>query len=131
MRRTLAILLCCMSLFIQVSIAQTGEFDAVVEEISSSLKVGNAKKLSNVFSNNLTLSVKKDDGTYSKFQAELLLEDFFRSNKVEQLKRLQCVNNAPNSYIVFSLKTAKSTYRVFIKLSSVNKRFQVVELRIE
>jgi len=131
MRRTLTIILCCMSFFVQLSVAQSGEFDAVVEDISSALKVGNAKKLSNAFAGNLTLSVKKDDGTYTKFQAELLLEDFFRSNKVEQLKRLQCVNNAPNSYIVFSLKTNKSTYRVFIKLSTVNKRFQVVELRIE
>jgi len=120
-----------MSLFIQASVNQSGGFDAVVEEISSSLKIGNAKKLGKVFSNNLTLSVKQEDGTYTKFQAELLLEDFFRSNKVEQLKRLQCVNTSPNSYVVFSLKTNKSTYRVFIKLASANEGFQVVEIRIE
>ena len=131
MKRTLTVILCCMSLLVHASATWFAGFDELVEEISSSLKVGNAKKVSNAFANSLTLAVKREDGTYTKFQAELLLDEFFRSNKVEQLKELQRVNNSSNSYIVFSLKTNKSTYRVFVKLSRNNKEFQVVEMRIE
>ncbi|TDS12394.1 DUF4783 domain-containing protein [Sphingobacterium paludis] len=131
MKRTLTVILCCVSLLVHASAPWFVGFDELVEEVASALKVGHAKKLSNTFANSLTLSVKREDGTYTKFQAELLLEDFFRSNKVEHLKELQRVNNSSNSYIVFSLKTNKSTYRVFIKLSNNNKQFQVVEMRIE
>ncbi|GHE23146.1 hypothetical protein GCM10017764_01140 [Sphingobacterium griseoflavum] len=106
-------------------------FDDLVEQLSSALRAGNAKKVGSNFASNLTLSVKREDGSYTKFQAELLLDEFFRSNKVEQLKELQRVNNSSNSYVVFSLKSNQSTYRIFVKVVSANTKFQIVEMRIE
>lgn len=119
----------CMAEYTPVYAASS--FDELVEGISSALRTGSAKKVSNTFASSVSLSVKREDGTYTKFQAELLLDEFFRTNKVEQLKELQRVNNSSNSYIVFSLKSNKSTYRVFVKLVSADTKFQVVEMRIE
>ncbi len=125
------VLIGLFTLFCVPAYAWSPSFDEVVTEIALALKTGNAKKVSNTFASMVNLSVKREEGSYTKFQAELLLDEFFRSNKVEQLKELQRVNNSSNSYIVFSLKSNKSTYRVFVKLAQTNTKFQVVEMRLE
>jgi len=125
------VLIGLLLLFYMPAYAWSTSFDEVVTEITMGLKTGDAKKVSSTFAGTVNLSVKRDEGSYTKFQAELLLDEFFRSNKIEQLKELQRVNNSSNSYIVFSLKSNKSTYRVFVKLAQTNTKFQVVEMRLE
>ncbi|MBD1421914.1 DUF4783 domain-containing protein [Sphingobacterium chuzhouense] len=112
--------------------AMNTSFDDVVKNASVALKEGNAKKLSDIFDNSVNLSVQRDEGAFTKFQAELLLNDFFRTNKVDGLKEVQRANNSTTSFVVFSLKANSKNYRVFIKfIQSNNKDFKVAELRIE
>ncbi len=125
------ILIAVYMFFVIPAYAWSASFDEVVTEITMGLKTGSAKKISSTFAGTVNLSVKRDEGSYTKFQAELLLDEFFRSNKPEQLKEVQRVNNSSNSYIVFSLKSNKSTYRVFVKLAQSSTKFQVVEMRVE
>src|SRR5690606_10997807 len=106
-------------------------FQGIVNRVSVAIKAGNSKKLRATFAGNLSLSIKRDEGTYTKFQAELLLNDFFRANKIEQVKELQKVNNSSNSFVVYSLKSKGVTYRVFVKFELINRQFAVSELRIE
>ncbi|MBD1425990.1 DUF4783 domain-containing protein [Sphingobacterium arenae] len=107
-------------------------FEEVVENASTALKEGNAKKLAAIFDNSVNLSVKRDEGAFTKFQAELLLNDFFRTNKVDGLKEMQRANNSTTSFVVFSLKTNSTNYRVFIKfIQPNNKEFKIAEIRIE
>lgn len=119
----------CMLIATPASAANS--FEEMAVQISTALKAGDAKNIGNTFAGSIHLSVKREDGVYTKFQAELLLADFFRSNKVVQIKEVQRVNNDTNSYLVFSIKAGASTYRVFIKMLSTSKGFQVVEMRIE
>ena len=51
--------------------AVTTSFEEVVEKVSIALKEGNAKKMGTIFNNNVNLSVKGDEGAFTKFQAEL------------------------------------------------------------
>jgi len=111
--------------------AVTTSFEEVVEKVSIALKEGNAKKMGTIFNNNVNLSLKGDEGAFTKFQAELLLKDFFRTNKVDELKEVRRGNNASTSFVVFSLKTSSKSYRVFLKLLQSNKDFKVAEIRIE
>ncbi len=106
-------------------------FEETIEKISTALKTGHAKNLGSTFASSINLSLKREDGVYTKFQAELLLEDFFRSNKVSELKEVQRVNNDSNSYLVYSLKAGDATFRVFIKLMPISKGYEVIEMRVE
>lgn len=112
--------------------AMNTSFDDVVKNASTALKEGNAKKLADIFDSSVSLSVKRDEGAFTKFQAELLLNDFFRTNEVDGLKEEQRANNSTTSFVVFSLKTNSKNYRVFIKfVQSNNKDFKIAEIRIE
>jgi len=112
--------------------AMNTSFEEVVGNASKALQEGNAKKLAAIFDNSVNLSVKRDEGAFTKFQAELLLNDFFRTNKVDELKEMQRANNSTTSFVVFSLKANSTNYRVFIKfVQPNNKDFKIAEIRIE
>lgn len=112
--------------------AMNTSFDEVVKNASTALKESNAKKLAAIFDNSVNLSVKRDEGAFTKFQAELLLNDFFRTNKVDELNEMQRANSSTASFVVFSLKANSTNYRVFIKfVQTNNKEFKIAELRIE
>lgn|SRR5690606_29240637 len=106
-------------------------FEEMVKQTSVALKEGNAKKLSATFDNNVNLSLKREEGSFTKFQAELLLNDFFRTNKAVELKEVQRANNASTSFVVFSLKTSSKNYRVFVKFVQSSKEFKIAEVRID
>ncbi|HLT88366.1 MAG TPA: DUF4783 domain-containing protein [Sphingobacterium sp.] len=112
--------------------AMNTSFDDAVKNASTALKEGDAKKLGAIFDNSVNLSVRRDEGAFTKFQAELLLSDFFRTNKVDGLKEVQRANNSTTSFVVFSMKANVKNYRVFIKfVQSNNKDFKIAEIRIE
>lgn len=112
--------------------AMSTSFADAVKNTSAALKEGSAKKLSALFNNTVSLSIKREEGTFTKFQAELLLNDFFRSNKVDGLKEEQRANNSSASFVVFSLRANAKNYRVFVKfIQANNKEFKIDEVRIE
>lgn len=106
-------------------------FDEVVSLAYSSIKAGNAKQLSETFSNSVSLSLKGDEGVYTKFQVELLLEEFFRNNKIDKIKEVQRSNNSSSSFAVFSINSGSTTYRIFMKFYVKDKVFKISEFRIE
>ena len=101
-------------------------------ELLGALKSNNAKTISTLFSQNVSLSVKNDTGHYSKFQAEVILTDFFRSVKTSEVKQVQRTNrNGANFYIVYQMKTNQGSFRVFAKFNQAGGEATIVELRIE
>ena len=101
-------------------------------EILGALKANNAKNVANFFGQNVSLSIKNDSGYYSKFQAEVILSDFFRLTKTSEVKQVQRTNSSNNSfYIVYQIKTNQGSYRVFVKLVQSGGDAQIYELRIE
>ncbi len=125
------ILLLAFVSFSSLQVSAKNPFEIVVSSLATALKTGNAKELSAHFMNNVSLSLKRDERVYTRFQAELLINDFFRSNKVTQLKELQRAKSSTNSFVVFSLRTNTSTYRVFVKLIESNNIYRVSEFRVE
>lgn len=72
----------CVVLLVLVSLTSLSAsaknpFDDVVNSISSALKTGTSKGISATFMNSVSLSIKRDERVYTRFQAELLLDDFF------------------------------------------------------
>lgn len=101
-------------------------------ELLGALKANNAKNIANFFGQNVSLSIKNDSGYYSKFQAEVILSDFFRLTKTSEAKQVQRTNRNNNSfYIVYQIKTNQGSYRVFVKFVQSGSDAQINELRIE
>lgn len=101
-------------------------------ELLDAFKNNNAKAVANYFGQNVSMSIKNDSGHYSKFQAELLLSDFFRSNKTQDIKKVQQTNrNNASFYIVYQLKASSGTYRLFFKFNHLEGESLITELRIE
>jgi hypothetical protein len=96
------------------------------------LKAGNAKNIARHFATNVTLSILSEDGQYSKFQAEMLLESFFSKNKPGAVKLIQKITNKTNySYYVYQLISNKNLFRVFVKISSAKSTQTIEEFRVE
>jgi len=104
----------------------------VALELLGALKANSAKNVANMFGQNVSLSIKNDSGYYSKFQAEVILSDFFRTSKTTEVKQVQRTNRSNNSfYIVYQIKTNQGSYRVFVKFNQTGGEAQINELRIE
>ena len=103
------------------------------EQLLRYLKNGQAKALVSHFNSSVNLIIEKEEGHYSKFQSELILDDFFRHKKVEDVKVVQSVaaNNGGARYVVYQLKTSQKTYRVFLRMIRVDDEFFISEVRIE
>jgi hypothetical protein len=121
-----------MFMLIMVMMLQSFVVGNIQADIYNGLKNSNSKSLSKHFASTLSLSINKEESVYSKFQAELVLSDFFKTNKTMELKHVQKVTGNPSSkYLIYNLKTAKKSYRVFVKLIDNNGDFHISELRIE
>lgn len=96
------------------------------------LKTGNAKNIARFFASSITLSILNEDGLYSKFQAEMLLQGFFSKNKPSAVKLLQKITNKTNySYYVYQLSSNKNLFRVFIKINLSKSGQTIEEFRVE
>ncbi|MNL03361.1 hypothetical protein D3C87_1238970 [compost metagenome] len=96
------------------------------------LRTGNAKNIARFFGSNITLSILNEDGLYSKYQAEMLLQGFLSKNKPSAVKLLQKITNKTNySYYVYQLSSNKNLFRVFIKISLSKSGQTIEEFRVE
>lgn len=126
--RLLIMFLILLSPFLTFAKMQ-GDVDNMLLE---AFKANNAKAIADLFGQNVSLSIKNDSGYYSKFQAEVILADYFRSNKTTEIKQVQRTNRSNNNfYIVYQLKSPNATYRVFAKFNQQNGVPTILELRIE
>ncbi len=103
-----------------------------IEKIAELIKQGNAHELSKYFAASIDITVLDNTNVYSKTQAELILEKFFKENKPQAVTVLHRVNSsATYNYSVLLLATDKGKYRVSYTMKEVEKEMVVIELRIE
>lgn len=116
-------------LFGLMSSFQTSDLNMV---LSQGLKSSNAKAISKYFSSSINLSINKEEQVVTRFQGELLLADFFRQNKVSEVKRVTSAGNSQsNRYFIYSIKTTKRNFRVLVKVIELKGATSISELRID
>lgn len=104
----------------------------IQNELLQGLRNGNAKEVSSYFAPNISITIKNETGYYSKFQAEMVLGDFFRANKPIEVKQMQRISgNTSNYYIIYQLKTSSDSYRIFARFMDSSGTHQISEFRIE
>lgn len=96
------------------------------------LRASSAKDIASYFSDNVSITIKTDTDYYSKFQGEMILSDFLKSNKATEVKQLQRLsNNSSNYYIIYQYKTRTDTFRIFVRFAESDKEQKISEIRIE
>ena len=109
----------------------TSHFD-VIDDITESFKQGDSKQLSNHFSSTLSLTLLKNDGVYSKIQAEIILKEFFNRSTPQEVKLINKLDSNPHfKYVVLQMETNKGDFRVSYKLSSEEGSYKITELRLD
>lgn len=130
------ILLLILSLLWDVRASQ-GDIKLPIQEddiatISTQFGLGNTKVLSKYLSSSVSLSLKHNEYIYSKAQAEIILDKFFKENVPQSAKIMHRLSNNSNyEHAVLLLSTDKGEYRVAISLKGVDKQLQLIEIRIE
>jgi hypothetical protein len=112
--------------------AQSSAVNDIADEISSHIRNGNVKELSQHFSSTVHMNILGQEGAYSKVQAELVLREFFQKNKPENVKTHQRLQTKTSyRFVVLEMITAKNSFRVSYKLVGVDQSYKISELRVE
>lgn len=93
----------------------TGSFAGDIgNDIAAAIRIGDARKLSTWFNNNVDLTVLGKEELYSKAQAEQILRDFFQKHP-------------PKSFILkhHSSNPATTQYGIGTFISRTNERFRI------
>ena len=99
--------------------------------ISMALKSGDTAQLSNYLNDNVEMVILDKEGIYSKDQAEVILNDFFKKNPPRRFSLLHQGGKTKSKYGIGNLETADQIFRVYFLLKETNGKQIIHQLRIE
>lgn len=103
-----------------------------IDHVADLFAKGNMTEISKLFAANVDMGITADVDTYTKAQAEQMLQKFFTQNKPLNAKVLHKVtSSATFNLAVIALTTDKGVYRVSCTLKDNKGVMQLVEVRIE
>jgi hypothetical protein len=97
------------------------------DDITNSLKQGNASELVKSFSEKIAIKVLNQEDLLSKSQAQALIEDFFNKHKVKNYQTAHTsIVNSNQQFITGFLETVNGRYRISILVrGSVISQFRI------
>lgn len=102
------------------------------DEVNAALKNGNAKQLASWFHNSIDLTILQKQGTYSKAQAEQIIQGFFDEHKPTGYKSNHTGSSGDGSkYMIGTLETSGGTFRVYIYYKNIGGKELIQTLRFE
>ena len=101
--------------------ASHGQND-VIYQVRETIKAGSAKELSRYLFQTVDVTIEGKVQSYSKAQAEFVFRDFFRQHPPSEFNIIhQGSSKGGQPFAIGQYKSAGETYRVFMKIKSVNK----------
>jgi hypothetical protein len=100
-------------------------------EVVSAINSGNANRLSPFLGNNIELAIGNKNDIYSKQQTIEIVSDFFKRNSVVDFKILHSGNKDTSNFVIGTLKTTSSVFRVYILARQLDGKTIIQQLRIE
>jgi hypothetical protein len=95
----------------------------VIDEVKETIKAGSAKELSKYLFQTVDVTIEGRVQSYSKAQAEFVFRDFFRQHPPSEFNIIhQGSSKGGQPFAIGQYKSADGTYRVFMKIKSVNKQ---------
>ena len=101
--------------------ASHGQGD-VISQVRETIKAGSSKELSKYLFQTVDVTIEGKVQSYSKAQAEFVFRDFFRQHPPSEFNIIhQGSSKGGQPFAIGQYKSAGETYRVFMKIKSVNR----------
>ena len=95
----------------------------VIQQVKETIKAGSAKELSKYLFQTVDVTIEGKVQSYSKAQAEFVFRDFFRQHPPAEFSIIhQGSSKGGQPFAIGQYKSADETYRVFMKIKSVNSQ---------
>ncbi len=101
------------------------------QEIFTSLKNGDSKKLSEYFNQNVYLVILGNDNVCSKAQAQQIISKFFSINTPESFTIIHQSGKEGDKYVIGNLKANTGIFRVTFFLKLNEGKNYIHQLRID
>lgn len=97
--------------------------DDVISQVRETIKAGSSKELSRYLFQTVDVTIEGKVQSYSKAQAEFVFRDFFRQHPPAEFNIIhQGSSKGGQPFAIGQYKSAGETYRVFMKIKSVNRQ---------
>jgi|SRR5690606_15469011 hypothetical protein len=94
-----------------------------IGQVRETIKAGSAKELSKYLFQTVDVTIEGRVQSYSKAQAEFVFRDFFRQHPPSEFRIIhQGSSKGGQPFAIGQYKSGADTYRVFMKLRTVNKQ---------
>lgn len=116
---TTTILLCSFTIF------------SSIDEVVTALKTGNTNQVAKFFDTTVEITMPDKSNSYSKSQAELVLNDFFINNPVKGFEVLHKGENGGSQYCIGTLITKNGSFRTTVFMKQKGDKQLLQEIRFE
>lgn len=99
--------------------------------IGNALKSGNSNELAKYFDSSIEVTIINTEAVYSKSQAEMVIKNFFSSNKPSAYKMVHNGDSGGAKYQIGELTTSSGTYRTYVYAKEKMGTMLIQEIRIE
>jgi hypothetical protein len=101
----------------------------VINQVKETIKAGSAKELANYLNQTIDVTIDNSVQTYSKAQAEFVFRDFFKQHPATEFNIIhQGSSKGGQPFAIGQYKSGTDTYRVFMKIKTVNSKQLVHEI---
>lgn len=95
----------------------------VIDMIKETLKAGSSKELSKYLNQTIDVTIDGKVESYSKPQAEFVFRDFFKQHPPAEFSIIhQGSSRAGQTFAIGQYKSGQETYRVFMKIKSIERQ---------
>jgi Domain of unknown function (DUF4783) len=102
-----------------------------IDDVAVAMRSGNVSQLSGYLDNRVDISLPDKSDTYSKSQAEMIIRDFFMTNRVQSFLVKHKGENGGSEFCIGILKTSTGDFRTTLFMKLKGDRQMLQELRFQ
>jgi hypothetical protein len=102
-----------------------------IDDVAVAMRSGNVSQLSGYLDSRVDISLPDKSDTYSKSQAEMIIRDFFITNKVQNFQVKHKGENGGSEFCIGILKTSTGDFRTTLFMKLKGDRQMLQELRFQ
>jgi len=119
--------------FLMASLLLLSSFDQQnsIDGVIGALKSGSASELSKFFDDNIEITLPVKSDSYSKAQAQVIVNDFFANNGVKGFELKHKGDSPGGHYCIGTLQTKSGNFRAHVFMKTKGNREVVKEIRFQ